>query len=104
MALGKSAGSSSFRMSMDVPYRSCHSAGMQHMGGTPKFPRYQVSMMVCKNLVVGKAVCFGRSLPGISQLTEMGGHAGSRRRAVIGLDLRPGPIQRKCGQACNLVV
>jgi hypothetical protein len=46
-------------------------------------------MMVCKNLVVGKAVCFGRSLPGISQLTEMGGHSGSRRRAVIGLDLRP---------------
>jgi hypothetical protein len=74
------------------------------MGGIPKFPRYQVSMMVCKNLVVGKAVCFGRSLPGISQLTEMGGHAGSRRRAVVGLDLRLGPIRRKCGRAHDSVV
>jgi hypothetical protein len=34
---------------------------------------------------------------------QKGGHAGSRRRVVIGLDLRLGPIQRKCGQACNLV-
>jgi hypothetical protein len=71
--------------------------GWSNMGGTPKFPRYQVSMMVYKNLVMGKAVCFRRRLPGISQLTEMGGHAGSRRRAVIGLDLRPGPIQVKYG-------
>jgi hypothetical protein len=64
------------------------------MGGTPKFPRYQVSIMVYKNLVVGKDVCFRRSLPGISQLTEMGRHAGSRRRAVIGLDLILGPIPK----------
>jgi hypothetical protein len=74
------------------------------MGGNPKFPRYQVSMMVYKNLVVGKAVCFGRSLPGISQLTELGGHVGLWRRAVIDLDLRPGPIQGKYGQVGHLVV
>jgi hypothetical protein len=74
------------------------------MGGTPKFPWYQVSMMVSKNLVARKAVCFGRSLPGISQLTKMGGHAGSWRRIVIGLDLRPGPIQVKYGQVGHLVV
>jgi hypothetical protein len=30
---------------------------------------------------------------------QMGGSAGSRRRIVIGLDHRLGPIQRKCGQA-----
>jgi hypothetical protein len=74
------------------------------MGGTPKFPRYQVSMMVCKNLVVGKAVCFRRSLLGIRQLTELGGHAGSWTRAVTGLDLRPSPIQGKYGQVGHLVV
>jgi hypothetical protein len=78
--------------------------GWSNIGGTHKFPRYQVSMMVSKNLVVGKVVCFGRSLPGISQLTEMGGHAGSWRRVAIGLDLRPGPIQVKYGQIGHLVV
>jgi hypothetical protein len=63
------------------------------MGETSKFLRYQVSMMVCKNLVVGKAVWIlsETGLPGISQLTEMGRHAGSWRRVVIGLDLRLGP-------------
>jgi hypothetical protein len=73
------------------------------MGGTPKFPRYQVSMMDCKNLVVGKAVHSGDVYRGPASL-QKGGYAGLRRRAMIGLDLRLGPIPRKCGQACNLVV
>jgi hypothetical protein len=30
---------------------------------------------------------------------QKGGYAGSRRRTVIGLDDRLGPIQRKCGRA-----
>jgi hypothetical protein len=59
--------------------------------------------MDCKNLVVGKAVYLGDVYRGPASL-QKGGHAGSRRRAVIGLDLRLGPTQRKCGQACNLVV
>jgi hypothetical protein len=73
------------------------------MGGTPKFPRYQVSMMDCKNLVVGKAVYSGDVYRGPASL-QKGGHAGSRRRAVIGLDLRSGPIQVKYVQVGHLVV
>jgi hypothetical protein len=62
-----------------------------------------VSRMDCKNLVVGKAVYSGDVYQGSASL-QKGGHAGSRRRAVIGLDLRLGPAQRKCGRASYLVV
>jgi hypothetical protein len=71
--------------------------------GPLSFPRYQVSMMNCKNLVVGKAVYSGDVYRGPDSL-QKGGHAGSRRRVVIGLDLRPGPIQVKYGQVGHLVV
>jgi hypothetical protein len=59
--------------------------GWSDMGGTPKFPRYQVSMMDCKNLVVGKAVHSGDVYWGPASL-QKGGHAGSWRRVVISLD------------------
>jgi hypothetical protein len=32
---------------------------------------------------------------------QKGWYAGSRRRTVIGLDHKTGPIQRKCGRAHN---
>jgi hypothetical protein len=59
--------------------------GWSNMGGTPKFPRYQVSMMDYKNLVVGKAVYLGDVYRGPASI-QKGGHAGSRRRVVIDLD------------------
>jgi hypothetical protein len=62
--------------------------GWSNMGGTP-----EVSMMDCKNLVVGKAVYSGDVYRGPARL-QKGGHAGSRRRAVIGLDLILGPIPK----------
>jgi hypothetical protein len=59
--------------------------GWSNMGGTPKFPWYQVSMMDCKNLVMGKAVHSGDVYRGPANLQKVG-HAGSQRRVVIGLD------------------
>jgi hypothetical protein len=58
--------------------------------GPLSFPRYQVSMMDCKNLVVGKAVYSGDVYRGAASL-QKGGHAGSQRRAMIGLDHKTGP-------------
>jgi hypothetical protein len=54
--------------------------------GPLSFPRYQVFMMDCKNLVVGKAVYSGDVYRGPASL-QKGGHAGSQRRVVMGLDL-----------------
>ena len=50
--------------------------------------------------------CLYGGLPGYVLLAEKGGHAGSRRRAVIGLDLRLGPIPKevwtgKIARLCN---
>jgi hypothetical protein len=64
--------------------------GWSNMGGTPEFSRYQVSMMDCKNLVMGKAVYSRGVYRGPASL-QKGGHAWSRRRAVIGLDHKTGP-------------
>jgi hypothetical protein len=60
-------------------------------------------MMDCKNLVMGKAVYSGDVYRGPASL-QKGGHAGSWRRVVIGLDLILGPIP-KCvdGKVCLVV-
>jgi hypothetical protein len=62
-------------------------------------------------VAAGKALKIGKSLwqagnalnignrPVASQPLQKGGYAGSRRRTVIGLDHRLGPIRRKCGRA-----
>jgi hypothetical protein len=48
---------------------------------------------------MGGAVIWG--LPWLEQIKK-GGHPGSLRRAVIGLDLRQGPIRRKYGRGLRL--
>jgi hypothetical protein len=63
-----------------------------------------------KAVAAGKALTIGKGLwqvgnalkignrPVASQPLQKGGYAGSRRRTVIGLDHRLGPIQKKYGQ------
>jgi hypothetical protein len=99
MALGKSAGSSSFRMSMgrQLPY-VIGLARLHAHGWDPLVP-------TATGVYEGpRQFYLVRGMSRITLLAELGGRAGSWRRAVIGLNLRLNPIQKKCGQARVLVV
>ena len=65
------------------------------MGGIPLISQgFGVYDGFCKGANRGMFCLYG-GLPELVLLTEKGGHAGSRRRAVIGLDLRLGPISKE---------
>ena len=65
------------------------------VGGIPQRPTVLgVYDGFCKGANRGMFCLYG-GLPELVLLTEKGGHARSRRRAVIGLDLRLGPIPKE---------
>jgi hypothetical protein len=99
--MGKSAGSSFFRMSTDVPHRSYHPARMWQHGWDPSVsPGTKCLWWIVWSWLKAWAETQLQVASGL----QKGGHAGSWRRAVIGLDLRLGPIRRKCGRAHDSVV
>jgi hypothetical protein len=92
MALGKSAGSSSFCMSTDVPHRSYYPARMWQHGWDPSVsPGTRCLWWIVWSWLEAWEENWLQVACGL----QKGGHAGSRRRAVIGLDLRLGPTQKK---------
>jgi hypothetical protein len=95
---GKSAGSSSFCMSTDVPCRSCHSAGMEQHGWDPWVSPGTRCLWWIVGIWSWVKPCIREMSTGDQPAYNRVGMRGRGEGQWLAWITRLGPTPRKCGQ------